>query len=341
MAFMSVNSYLGLALQTAKGTAASGTYTYIPVSAPQVSPMLQWLRDEALRGSPVGLYDQIAGVRHDEVDFKTYLYADSFPLLLASVLGPDTASTGSAPYTHTIGLYNSSANGSQPQAVTIRSFDGGNAFQISDAQAVELDITFGADKAAEASIKYMGQPWTTPTPTSTYSTEALIPGWNTAISIGGTWSSGAITGGTTYSNIMDGNVKITRKTAPIFTAGSQSPHSLFAGPCDVTGAFTIVVEAADAFTIGSTAYGLYRQASSLPLVVTFTDPADITGGTNHSVKIQMSDVQFSSPKRSVGKDYVELTVNFDAQANTNDATSGGYAPIKTVTTNATATYAAS
>ena len=330
MAFMSVNSYLGLALESTRATAASGTYTYIPVSAPQVSPMLQWLRDEALRGSPVSLYDQVAGVRHDEVDFKTYLYADSFPLLLASVLGPDSVS-GSTIYTHVIGLQNSASTGSQPSSVTINNFDGGNAFQIAGAQAASLDITFGADKAVEAAIKYMGQPWTTPTPTASYGTEALIPGWDTAISINST----------SFLNIMDGSIKIDRKTAPIFTAGQQGPHTVFAGPCAVSGSFTVVVEAADAFTIGSTAYGLYRQASNLPMSLTFTDPSDITSATNHSIKFQMSDVQFHSPKRSVGKDFVELTVDFDAQANTSDATNGGYSPIKATVKNAVASYVAS
>ena len=330
MAFMSVNSYLGLALESTRGTAAVGTYTYIPVSAPQVSPMLQWLRDEALRGSPVSLYDQIAGVRHDEVDFRTYLYADSFPLLLASVLGPDSVS-GSALYTHVIGLQNNASTGSQPQSVTINNFDGGNAFQIAGAQASSMDITFGADKAVEASIKYMGQPWTTPTPSATYGTEALIPGWDTAISINSS----------TFLNIMDGTLKIDRKTTPIFTAGQQGPHTVFAGPCDVSGSFTVVVEAADAFTIGSTAYGLYRGASSIPMTLTFTDPSDVTSATNHSIKLQMSDVQFHDPKRSVGKEYVELTVNFDAQANTTDATNGGYAPIKATVKNAVASYVAS
>ena len=332
MAYMSVNSYLGLALESTRGTAAAGTYTYIPVSAPQVSPMLQWLRDEALRGSPVSLYDQVAGVRHDEVDFKTYAYADSAPLLFASVLGP-ISSSGSTLYTHTIGLLNSASTGSQPSAVTVNSFDGGNAFQISSARASSLDLSFGADKAVEASLKYMGQPWTTPTPTATYGTEALIPGWDTAISINST----------SFLNIIDGTLKIDRKTVPIFTAGQQGPHTVFAGPCAVSGSFTVVVEASDVFTIGSTAYGLYRGASNIPMTITFTDPSDVTSATNHSIALQMSDVQFFNPKRSVGKEYVELTVDFDAQANTTDKISTGYSPIKVTIKNATAgsAYAAS
>ena len=321
MAYMSVNSYLGLALQSDPAVAAA-TFRYIPVSAPQVSPMLQWLRDEALRGSPVALYDQIAGVRHDEVDFKTYAYADSAPLLFASVLGP-IASSGSTLYTHVIGLLNDSSTGSQPSAVTVNSFDGGNAFQISSARAASLDLSFGADKAVEASLKYMGQPWTTPTPSATYGTEALIPGWNTAISINST----------SFANIIDGTLKIDRKTAPIFTAGTQGPHTVFAGPCAVSGSFTVVVEAADAFTIGSTAYGLYRGASNIPMTLTFTDNADGVSPTYNKIVMQMSDVQFSNPKRSVGKDYVELTVDFDAQANLTDKISTGYSPLKVTVTN--------
>jgi hypothetical protein len=340
MAFMSANSYLGLALETSKGTAASGTFTYIPVSAPQVTPVLAWLRDEALRGSPVALYDQIPGVRHDEVDFKTYMYADSFPLLLISVLGPDVV-TGSTIYTHTVALQNSASTGSQPASVTINSFDGGNAFQISGAQAQSLDVTFGADKAVEATIKYLGQPWTTPTPSNAPGTEALIPGWNTAITIGSTNQGGGTSPTANWTNIMDGNIKIDRKTAPIFTAGTQGPHTTFAGPCDVSGAFTVVVEASDPFSIGGSAYALYRSGSNIPMTLTFTDPADITSGTNHSVKYQMSDVQFHDVKRSVGKDYVELTVTFDAQANTTDAANGGYSPLKAIVKNATPSYVAS
>jgi hypothetical protein len=196
-----------------------------------------------------------------------------------------------------------------------------------------LDLSFGADKAVEASLKYMGQPWTTPTPTATYGTEALIPGWDTAISINST----------SFLNIIDGTLKIDRKTVPIFTAGQQGPHTVFAGPCAVSGSFTVVVEASDVFTIGSTAYGLYRGASNIPMTITFTDPSDVTSATNHSIALQMSDVQFFNPKRSVGKEYVELTVDFDAQANTTDKISTGYSPIKVTIKNATAgsAYAAS
>ena len=77
------------------------------------------------------------------------------------------------------------------------------------------------------------------------------------------------------------------------------------------------------------------------MTLTFTDPADITSATNHSVKYQMSDVQFHDVKRSVGKDYVELTVTFDAQANITDAVNGGYSPVKAIVKNATSSYVAS
>ena len=87
------------------------------------------------------------------------------------------------------------------------------------------------------------------------------------------------------------------------------------------------------FTIGSTAYGLYRGASNIPMTLTFTDNADGVSPTYNKIVMQMSDVQFTNPKRSVGKDYVELTVDFDAQANTTDKISTGYSPLKVTVTN--------
>ena len=86
--FLTANSQFGLIVEATRGTLpSSGTTYYLPVVTPQVSPMQKFLRDEALRGSPVSLYDNVAGVRHDEYDVKGYVYADSFPILLRAILG--------------------------------------------------------------------------------------------------------------------------------------------------------------------------------------------------------------------------------------------------------------
>jgi len=329
-AFLTANSYLGMVIETTEGTLpTTGTAYYIPVTSPQITPNQMFLRDEALRGSPVTVYDQVAGVRHDEVEFKTFLFADTFPVLVRSILGGADTTTGSGPYTHAIRLLNSPSTGSQPPTYSILDFDGANYFTVSGAQADSLAITFGADAAAEATVKYLANPYvsytTAPTVFSSHSisTEHLIPAWDTAITIGGT----------TYSNVSTGEITINRKTQPIFTLGTQAPYNLFAGPIEVTGKFTMVINStSDAFTTGSGAYGLSRSPEAV--VITLTDPNDATGGTQHSVSFTLTQAQFQNVKRTRGKEYTEVEVEFTANANATDGgSSTAYAPIQATIVN--------
>ena len=348
MAFLVANSYLGLAKEATRGTTqttAPGTAAqlqWIPVTSPQVTPTQVFLRDEALRGSPVMVYDQVQGVRHDEVDFKTYGYADSFPLLVASILGGTDTVTGATSYTHTIPLLNSASTGSQPPSYSVLDFDGANWFLMNGAQAASLAMTFGAEAALDGTVKFIANPYTSSTSYPTFAgasspsitSEAMIPAWDTTITISGT----------SIGYIQSGELTLDRKTAPIFTMGQQGPRVNFAGPLEVSGKFTAVVDTnADPFSTTSTysagnatgtAYGLFRSASSIPLVIKFTDPNDSSGGVNHSMQFTMSDVQFHDVRRVRGKDYTEVEVNFTAQGNSTDATTG-YSPVKFVGINGT------
>ena len=328
--FLTANSYLGMVIETTEGTLpTSGTSYWLPVTTPQITPNQMFLRDEALRGSPTTVYDQVAAVRHDEFEFKTFLFADTFPVLLRSILGGTDTKTGSGPYSHTIKVLNSPSTGSQPPTYSILDFDGANYFTVTGAQADTLGLTFGADAAAEATVKYMGNPYTSYTSaptvfaTQSLSAEHLIPAWNTVVSIGGT----------TYTNVSTGEISINRKTQPIFTLGTQAPYNLFAGPIEVTGKFTFVINStADVFSTGSGAYGLTRSPEAI--VVTLTDPNDATSGTQHSVAFTMSAAQIHSIKRTRGKEYTELEVEFTANANQTDSATG-YSPIQATVINAT------
>jgi len=328
--FLTANSYLGMVIETTEGTLpTSGTSYWLPVTTPQITPNQMFLRDEALRGSPTTVYDQVQAVRHDEFEFKTFLFADTFPVLLRSILGGTDTKTGSGPYTHTIKVLNSPSTGSQPPTYSILDFDGANYFTVTGAQADTLGLTFGADAAAEVAVKYLGNPYTSYTSaptvfaTQSLSAEHLIPAWNTVVSIGGT----------TYTNVSTGEISINRKTQPIFTLGTQAPYNLFAGPIEVTGKFTFVINStADVFSTGSGAYGLTRSPEAI--VVTLTDPNDLTGGTNHSVAFTMSAAQIHNIKRTRGKEYTELEVEFTANANQTDSATG-YSPIQATVINGT------
>jgi len=333
-AFLTANSYLGMVIETTEGTLpTSGTAYWLPVTSPQITPNQMFLRDEALRGSPTTVYDQVQGVRHDEFEFKSYLFADTFPVLVRSILGGSDTKTGSGPYTHAIKVLNNAATGSQPPTYSILDFDGANYFTVSGAQADSLGITFGADAAAEATIKYLGNPYVSYTSaptvfaTQSLSTEHLIPAWNTVVTIGGT----------TYSNVSTGEITINRKTQAIFTLGTQAPYNLFAGPIEVTGKFTFVINStSDVFSTGSGAYGLTRSPEAI--VVTLTDPNDQTSSTNHSVSFTMSAAQIMNIKRTRGKEFTELEVEFTANANATDATTG-YSPIQaTIINGVSASY---
>ena len=153
----------------------------------------------------------------------------------------------------------------------------------------------------------------------------MIPAWDTTI----------LVGGTPYTYISDGTLTIARKTAPIFTMGTQAPYQNFAGPIEVSGKFTAVVDSqSDPWSTGSGATALTRSPQSL--VIFFTDPNDSSGGTQFSVSFTMTQAQFQNVKRTRGKAYTEVEVEFTANADATDATTG-YSPIQANIINATAT----
>ena len=327
---------MGLIAETARGTLPSGTPVYIPVTTPQVTPMQTFLRDEAFRGSPVMVYDQVQGVRHDEYDAKFYLFADTFGNFVKAVLGgTDTVTTTGSSSSHNIKLLNSASTGSQPQSYSILDFDGANYFTITGAQADSINLTYGAEAAADATVKFFGNPYTSyttpPAPFTTLSfpanPEHMIPAWDTTISVGGT----------TFNYIQTGELKLERKTAPIFTMGSQAPLTNFAGPIEVTGKFTAVVNSStDVWSTGTNAEALTRSPQAV--VITLTDPNDSTSSVQHSISFTMTAAQFHNVKRVRSKEYTEIEVEFTANADATDASAGGgYSPIQATIVNASST----
>jgi hypothetical protein len=330
MAFATSNSALNIGIETTRGTAATG-FTSLPVTTPAVDAMLKFLDDDAFRGSPVKVYDDVPGTWHTEVSFKGYVYPDTFPLLLILALGADVVTGMAAPYTHTINLVNAPSSGSQPPSCTLVFEDGANIFQVTGAQLADLTITGGVDKALEYDVKFIGNPWTViEDETLDFTAESLVPGWSVFTDV----NSSAL------NYIEEFTLKIDRGTIPIFTQGQQEPFTNFAGPCDVSGTIGAVVKTdADPFTIGDDPWALsYDQ---LPVTITLTSTTDETDATFDSVEFQMTTVQFMTPKRKVDKIYTTVSADFKAIANTTDAVDAGYANLLAIGTNAVASYPAS
>jgi hypothetical protein len=139
-------------------------------------------------------------------------------------------------------------------------------------------------------------------------------------------------GGSSTAVLVDGDITIDRKAAPIFTGGTQAPRYNFAGGVKVDGRLRFVVEANDPImtTSGSTG-GVANTQSTEAVVLTFTEPA-----STHTIALTMSAVQFHDPMRKRDKDYVEVETQFEATMNQTDAVATGFAPIKAVLSNSVA-----
>jgi hypothetical protein len=312
-ALLTANSYWGLAAETTRGTAAS-INTYTPISEPKIEPKLTWIKDQALRGSPVMDYDEVPGVRHDEFSGKTFIYYDVFPNLWRAALGStDTvASVGPSLWTHTIGVLNSPNVGSQPPSYTLINYSVDNTYQLLASQLSDLTLTLGADAAAEATFTFITNPYTTAASIAVNeSTAHLMPAWNCGASIGGA----------SVAVVENFEIDIKRNTAAIHTLGQQAPYRNWAGPLSVEGKMTLVVEQGVNFN----AQALSRNQQQVLLQV--TDPV-----TNYYSLVQMSACQLENPVITVGKSYISLEAAFVAVSNTTDAITG-YAPIKTVSSN--------
>jgi Phage tail tube protein len=83
---------IGLALETERGVPVAPEY-WSPAMSPKYKPDLQLLPDEGMRGSMVGMYDLIPGLRFDSHGWDTYPYLDTFPVFLRACLGSKDTKT--------------------------------------------------------------------------------------------------------------------------------------------------------------------------------------------------------------------------------------------------------
>jgi hypothetical protein len=323
----SVRSYLGIAKEVTRGTAVAPT-DFIPVMKDALKPVdiVDPLYDTGLRGSNVLNYNYIPGRTRSTVDFGGAVFADTVGYAIAGVLG-SVATTGvSAPYTHTISLFNSLTSGGdvQPISYTLTDFYAVDVRSYPGCQFSDFSLKFNADGMLEYDAKSTGfQSETVSDPTPTFSTVLPTPVWRGTVSIGGS----------AVSTAMTGNIDMKRPATPIYgISNTQDPYQVFLGPLEVTGKITFVMDNdsqllnflnnSQPALVFNWAYG--AGASAVQIQATLTKGAYTTGVIER------------------GEDFVQVSVDINAQSNTTDAgSSGGFSPIKWVLQNAKAsgTYA--
>ena len=323
----SVRSYLGIAKEATRGTAVAPT-DFIPVMKDSLKPVdiVDPLYDTGLRGSNVLNYNYIPGRTRSTVDFGGAVFADTVGYGIAGLLGSVATTGASAPFTHTISLFNSLASGGdvQPISYTLTDFYAVDVRSYPGCQFSDFSLKFNADGMLEYDAKSTGfQSETVSDPTPTFSTVLPTPVWRGTVSIGGS----------AVSTAMTGNIDMTRPATPIYgISNTQDPYQVFLGPLEVTGKITFVMDNdsqllnflnnSQPALVFNWAYG--AGASAVQIQATLTKGAYTTGVIER------------------GEDFVQVTVDINAQSNTTDAgSSGGFSPIKWVLQNAKAsgTYA--
>jgi hypothetical protein len=323
----SVRSYLGIAKEATRGTAVAPT-DFIPVMKDSLKPVdiVDPLYDTGLRGSNALNYNYIPGRTRSTVDFGGAVFADTVGYGIAGLLGSVATTGASAPFTHTISLFNSLASGGdvQPISYTLTDFYAVDVRSYPGCQFSDFSLKFNADGMLEYDTKTTG--WASETvsdPTPTFSTILPTPVWRGTVSIGGS----------TVATAMTGNIDMSRPATPIYgISNTQDPYQVFLGPLEVTGKITFVMEDdsqllnflnnSQPALVFNWAYG--AGASAVQIQATLTKGAYTTGVIER------------------GEDFVQVSVDFNAQANTtDDGASGGFSPIKWVIQNAkpSGTYA--
>ena len=323
----SVRSYLGIAKEATRGTAVAPT-DFIPVMKDALKPVdiVDPLYDTGLRGSNALNYNYIPGRTRSTVDFGGAVFADTVGYGIAGLLGSVATTGASAPFTHTISLFNSLASGGdvQPISYTLTDFYAVDVRSYPGCQFSDFSLKFNADGMLEYDAKSTG--WASETvsdPTPTFSTILPTPVWRGTVSIGGS----------TVATAMTGNIDMKRPATPIYgISNTQDPYQVFLGPLETTGKITFVME----------------DDSQLLNFLNNSQPALVfnwaygTGAAEVQIQATLTKGAYTTGVIERGEDFVQVSVDFNAQANTtDDGASGGFSPIKWVLKNAkpSGTYA--
>jgi hypothetical protein len=323
----SVRSYLGIAKEVTKGTAVAPT-DFIPVSKDSLKPVdiVDPLFDTGLRGSNVLNYAYIQGRTRSTVDYGGAVFADTVGYAIAGVLGSVATTGASAPFTHTISLFNSLTSNVdvQPISYTLTDFYAVDVRSYPGCQFSDFSLKFNADGMLEYDTKTTGySSELVADPSPSFSTVLPTPVWRGTVSIAGSQ----------VTTAMSGNIDMKRPATPIYgISNTQDPYQVFLGPLEVTGKITFVME----------------NDSQLLNFLNNTQPAIVlnwsygTGAALVQLQATITKGAYTAGVIERGEDFVQVTIDLNGQSNTTDAgSSGGYSPIKWVLQNAKAsgTYA--
>jgi hypothetical protein len=233
------------------------------------------------------------------------------PLSFAHANGVATKANTLLPFTYAFNLRN--AGDLQPASFTIADrylgLVANNTRFFPGMQFNEVMFKFNGDGLLEYTAKATGFASAIGTdPVSSYTTMVPEAAWTGVTTIGGS----------IVAYLESGEITIKRKVEPIHNIDNlQAPYKIWAGPMEVNGKLTVVME-------DDTQLTNYLANTKPSLDINFSQTAPAT----QQVKFHSTKCAFTIGKVERSKDYVTLGVDFDCLGNVTDiGQSGGYGPM--------------
>lgn len=286
-------TWLGLAKEASFGTAVVPTY-YSPFKDVKPEDVIDYIKDQGIRGAMATTYNVINGIQHSTMDITTDAYPDVLGLFLLSILGSDTVTGASSPYTHAFKL----ARTAQPPSLTHTYYDGTSIRQFAGHMVEEVSIKWAANAAIEVSVKSQGK-------VSAVYGSALTPTPSSTTPFAG-WQFTATLGGTQKLNLVGFDISLKRKLYVQHAANdSTNPTAIVSGGLEVTGKATF--DKAD-----DTELNAFLNNTQPSFVLTGTQPT-----TNYQLTLTMSKCAFLKDPISA-KEVVQGDVDFESIDNGTD-----------------------
>lgn len=256
------------------------------------------------------------------------VFTDTFPYLLANILGDVTTTGTASPFSHAVSLMNPAASNSyhaQPVSNTFTAYNGvaasTGAWQIASAALSQLVIEFDAASGLLVwTCTASGWPSVIAgvRPTSAPSAVKPIAAWRGQMGLGGPAS-----GGTLLSNLAHAKITINREVEPQFMAdGTQNPQAIGRG--SITSAFEATFLATDNVVWTDMINNTKPQVQWLFNV-----------SSTQQVQLDMQVAAFEVAKPNYGSKMVRWDTSGVGERNsTNVGSTGGLASIKATVVNA-------
>lgn len=290
-----------------------------------------WLTDD----SNIGGMDATGSIQQGKiycaVSMGGNVFTDTFPYLLANILGDVTTTGTASPFTHAVSLLNPAASNSyraQPTSHTLTAYNGvattSGAWQIASVALSQLVIEFDASSGLltwTATANGWPSVVAAARPTSAPSTVKPIAAWRGLMGLGG-----PATGGTLVSNLATAKLTLNRDIENQFMAdGTQTPAGIGRGAL-TSAAFEATFLAQDQ-TVWSD-----MMNNTKPQVQWLFDVA-----AGQQVQIDMQAASFQVAKPNYGNKMVRWDTSGVGERNsTNAGASGGQASVQVTCVNAIA-----